>query len=39
MRDNLHSLTLTDDLQIHLLQLNHLQVTAETVYDASPVER
>lgn len=31
--------TLTDDLQIHLLQLNHLQVTAETVYDATQVER
>ena len=30
--------TLTDDLQIHLLQLNHLQVTAENVYDASPAE-
>jgi predicted transposase/invertase (TIGR01784 family) len=32
-------LTLTDDLQIHFLQLNHLQVTAETLYHASPVER
>jgi hypothetical protein len=27
--------TLTDDLQIHLLQLNHLQVSAESVYNAS----
>jgi predicted transposase YdaD len=32
-------LALTDDLQIHLLQLNHLQVTAENVYDATPAER
>ena len=39
LRDNEHSLTLTDDLQIHLLQLNHLQVTEETVYHATPVER
>ena len=31
--------TLTDDLQIHLLQLKHLQVTAETVYHATPAER
>ena len=31
--------TLTDDLQIHLLQLNHLQVSAESVYNVSPVER
>ncbi|MFN5196604.1 MAG: Rpn family recombination-promoting nuclease/putative transposase [Planctomyces sp.] len=39
LRDHEHSLTLTDDLQIHLLQLNHLQVTEETVYHATPVER
>jgi predicted transposase/invertase (TIGR01784 family) len=32
-------LTLTDDLQIHLLQLNHLQVTAERLYNATAVER
>ena len=31
--------TLTDDLQILLLQLPHLQVTAETLYNASPKER
>ena len=30
---------LTDDLQIHFLQLNHLQVTAETLYNATPIER
>jgi predicted transposase/invertase (TIGR01784 family) len=30
---------LTDDLQIHLLQLSKLRVTAENVYHASPVER
>ncbi len=33
------NLTLTDDLQIPLLQLDHLQVTVETVYHASPAER
>ena len=27
------------DLQIHFLQLNHLQVTAETLYNATPIER
>jgi len=32
-------LPLTDHLQIHFLQLNHLQVTADTLYRASPVER
>jgi predicted transposase/invertase (TIGR01784 family) len=32
-------LTLTEDLQIHLLQLNHLQVTAENLYTATAVER
>ena len=39
MRDSQHSVTLTEDVQIHVLQLNHLQVTEETVYHASPVER
>ena len=39
LRELSHSLTLTDDLQIHLLQLNFLQVDAETVYNASPIER
>jgi len=39
LREKSHPLTLTDDLQIHFLQLNHLQVTEETVYHASPVER
>jgi predicted transposase/invertase (TIGR01784 family) len=32
-------LTLTEDLQIHLLQLNHLQVTAENLYTPTAVER
>jgi predicted transposase/invertase (TIGR01784 family) len=32
-------LILTDDLQIHLLQLNNLQATAENVYHATPAER
>jgi predicted transposase/invertase (TIGR01784 family) len=39
LREESLPLTLTDDLQIHFLQLNHLQVTAETLYNASPVER
>lgn len=32
-------LILTDDLQIHLLQLDNLRVTAENVYHALPAER
>ncbi|MEJ7590613.1 MAG: Rpn family recombination-promoting nuclease/putative transposase [Planctomycetaceae bacterium] len=32
-------LILTDDLQIHLLELSKLQVTAQNVYSASPAER
>jgi predicted transposase/invertase (TIGR01784 family) len=39
LRESSADLTLTDDLQIHLLQLKHLQVTAEAVYDATPAER
>lgn len=39
MRDSQHSATLTDNVQIHVLQLNHLQVTEETVCHATPVER
>jgi len=39
LREASTNLALTDDLQIHLLQLNHLQVTAENVYSASPAER
>ena len=39
LREVSTALTLTDDLQIHLLQLNHLQVTVENVYDACPAER
>ena len=39
LRETSTNLALTDDLQIHLLQLNHLQVTAETVYAAAPAER
>ncbi len=39
LRDVSGELTLNDDLQIHLLQLNNLQVTAENVYNASPAER
>ena len=39
LRETSTNLALTNDLQIHLLQLNHLQVTAETVYAAAPAER
>jgi predicted transposase/invertase (TIGR01784 family) len=39
LREKSTDLTLTDDLQIHLLQLNHLQVTTETVHHATPAER
>jgi predicted transposase/invertase (TIGR01784 family) len=39
LREVSTNLALTDDLQIHLLQLNHLQVTAENVYNSSPAER
>jgi predicted transposase/invertase (TIGR01784 family) len=39
LREVSTNLALTDDLQIHLLQLNHLQATAENVYDATPAER
>jgi hypothetical protein len=39
LREVSTNIALTDDLQIHLLQLNHLQVTAENVYDATPAER
>jgi hypothetical protein len=30
---------LTDDLQIHLPQLNFLQANSQTVYNATPIER
>jgi predicted transposase/invertase (TIGR01784 family) len=39
LREETLPITLTDDLQIHFLQLNHLQVTAETLYHATPIER
>jgi predicted transposase/invertase (TIGR01784 family) len=39
LRETSNNLTLTDDLQIHLLQLNFLQVDAETVYHATAIER
>jgi predicted transposase/invertase (TIGR01784 family) len=39
LREESLPLTLTDDLQIHFLQLNHLQITAETLYNAAPIER
>jgi PD-(D/E)XK nuclease family transposase len=39
LRESSSDLILTDDLQIHLLQLNNLRVTAEKVYHALPAER
>ena len=36
---NMADLILTDDLQIHLLELSKLRVTAQNVYNASPAER
>jgi predicted transposase/invertase (TIGR01784 family) len=39
LREETLPITLTDDLQIHFLQLKHLQVTAETLYNATPIER
>jgi len=39
LREKSQSTTLTDDLQRHFLQLKHLQVTAETLYNASAIER
>ncbi|MEI7699304.1 MAG: Rpn family recombination-promoting nuclease/putative transposase [Planctomycetia bacterium] len=39
LRESTESLILTDDLQIHLLQLENLRVTAENVYYARPTER
>ncbi|MFM7055941.1 MAG: PD-(D/E)XK nuclease family transposase [Planctomycetota bacterium] len=38
LRDQSCGVTLTGDLQIHFLQLSHLQVTTETLYDASEKE-
>ena len=39
MRERSTDLILTDDLQIHLLQLNFLQANSQTVYNATPIER
>jgi len=39
LRETSSGLILTDDLQIHLLQLNNLRVTAENVYHALAAER
>jgi predicted transposase/invertase (TIGR01784 family) len=39
LREKSHPLTLTEDIQIHILRLRYLQVTAETVYSASGIER
>ena len=39
LRKESQPLTLSDDLQIHFLQLEHLQMTAETLYTEIAVER
>lgn len=39
LREKSLPLTLTDDLQIHFLQLSHLEITADTLDNATPVER
>ena len=39
LRESSSARALTDDLQIHLLQLTHLQITAENLYHASSAER
>ena len=39
LRESSSGLILTDDLQIHLLQLKNLRVTADNVYYALPAER
>ncbi|MGV2342148.1 MAG UNVERIFIED_CONTAM: Rpn family recombination-promoting nuclease/putative transposase [Planctomycetaceae bacterium] len=39
LREKVTRQTLTDDIQIHLLQLSHLQLSSETVYDVSERER
>lgn len=39
LRDSRSNVALTDDVQIHLLQLKHLQVTAESVYNATAAEQ
>ena len=39
LRESSSGLILTDDLQIHLLQLKNLRVAAENVYHALPAER
>ncbi len=39
LREKSSERTLTDDLQIHLFQVSHLQVTAESVYHVTDQER
>lgn len=39
MRDSISNLAATDDFQIRILQLQHLQTTAESVWNATPMER
>jgi predicted transposase/invertase (TIGR01784 family) len=39
LREKASIQTLTDDLQIHLLQLSHLQLSLESIYDVSERER
>ncbi len=39
MRDSISNLAATDDFQIRILQLQHLQITAESVWNATPMEQ
>lgn len=39
MRDSKSNLAATDDFQIRILQLQHLQITAESVWNATPMEQ
>ena len=39
LREKVSLQTLTDDLQIHLLQLSHLHLSSESIYDVSERER
>jgi hypothetical protein len=39
LREMSSGVILTNDVQVHILQLNHLQITEEMLYNATPVER
>jgi predicted transposase/invertase (TIGR01784 family) len=39
LREMSSGVILTNDVQVHILQLNHLQITEEMLYNATPIER